>query len=114
MTGRKTSTLLEKVKLFLWDGVDYFEHMYPRSKERYLCYAIGKVRLNVAKNSKEIEKLDFVQSLITKRLEDSSTYEAWLEKYHSFLGYSGTTKEFQAARLNWLNSLIAEFKQKGD
>jgi hypothetical protein len=78
----------------------------PRSKTRYICFAIEETGNNWA--TRECKKI------IGHRLGMHLTYESWIQKNFDFATiykdvHENSSKKMQKARHAWLNSLIKEF-----
>lgn len=108
----KTSTLFKRAKALLSD--------YPGSPRRYICYALDSVGEDTNVPLSEIKK---AKRVIIERLGQRSAarcLETWLQVHHGVkynLGYQprpDVFKKLQTTRRAWLDSLIAEFKAKGD
>jgi len=102
----KTSTLLKQTLAHLWAGGDAGNF----TKEKYICHAADRIA-----GGKR------VQELVMSRLDGCTTLSGWLDFKHPGMGDELgklPAKRFnlaaQAYRRAWVESMIVEFKAKGD
>lgn len=95
----KTSEMLEIIKPHLWDG------SIDGAGQIFLCSA--------AEDALSFLDANVCKDIFMKRLDGTRTLEIWLYARHGIDAYNNT-KKTQATRLAWLNSLIAEYRAKGD
>jgi hypothetical protein len=112
----KTSTILKKAKKQL--AKDHEEVNYT-DKESFICYSITAV----SEKSGSYDETDRVREIVQSRLEPYATLETWLAVNHKIKiadWNSGFSKrnayidKIQATRHAWVDSMIEEFKAKGD
>lgn len=103
---------LKAAKKYLWNG----KGIRPKSKKKFLCNAIVLSGID-SDDSYEVRTTQEIRlkQLINERLGDELSYESWIIVHHSHLIIEPMDSEimciqFQRGRLDWLNSLIKEFK----
>lgn len=70
---------------------------------RFICYSLPETSVG-----------DICRSIIKERLDGSYMYESWMRNYHHDLYITMLTKDFNAGRILWLDSLIKEFDIPGN
>jgi len=105
----KTSTLLCKTRLQLY------------VHQPYICNVLKQVGDDVRKGMTWTEQdqlddqIDNVLDLIAVRLDGCYTFESWLNRNHRLVAYvTEDLNKVREARFAWMDSMIAEFKAKGD
>ena len=119
----KTSEIIEKAQIFLWDGrdgreLDWDYKIRASLKEQFICHAIQRaVRNGTMAGYAEpsaLRKLTQVISMIESRIAPSCTLCGWLIKKHGIPEKELTHVRVQKHRKQWMKKLIKEFKAKGD
>ena len=119
----KTSEVLAAAKPYLDRKMQYWRQGHE--SHRYLCFAV-----NSACHHSKITLQDCrrVKMMIAEKLDGYKSLEEWLEKYHGIrelhyrcgtaglaqMEYDAYRDKMQVTRHAWLNSMIAEFRKKGD
>lgn len=103
MSTIKTSTILKRAKLCLWDGI------FPNfeSKFMYVCFAIAHAPIKRQGGAKKTA----VMCEINRRLFPHGSIAQWL--CHN-LSVETNRVQLQQYRHRWLDSLIKEYEAKGD
>lgn len=117
----KTSTIFKKAKKYLSTG----NHDYGQAY--YICTAIEVAIFRYEKNGEvtnhSFDAVNRAQGIIHTRLGMRyNSLESWLKYEHGVVysplfsdkQYDDYVTKLQATRHAWLDSLIAEFKAKGD
>ena len=120
----KTSEIYRQAKAILWDGVSPYD---PQNGIPYICDAIDRVS---EQHGHSHDASEYAKKPIRDRLQYCFGLQQWLHKnghitdkefaaieYSTRLHAIETPELFaklQATRLAWLDSLISEFKAKGD
>ena len=114
----KTSTVLKHAKKYLAENKS--EIGVP-GKLEYICFAV-----NAAYNRCNISSEDMwrIKDMIAKRLDYHATLEEWLGENHNIHApkdwprsnrkHTAFVNKLQKTRHAWVDSMIAEFKAKGD
>lgn len=110
----KTSKLLKLTRdEFLWDGHGCYPG-YRARKPSHICFALAEAAFNVGTASADCAARK-ITNVISDRLGSSPTLHHWLRnKKHIPLCDLEDTVKLQVTRVAWMNSLIAEYKAKGD
>jgi hypothetical protein len=82
----------------------------PRGRCKGICAVLYDLR-----QTGEVPRKDSYRAadIIGNRLDGSMYLGSWLEKHH-YIYVGSNVRKYQATRLAWLDSLIAEFEAKGD
>lgn len=124
----KRSEILELAKTELWNGKDptWSQFLWRKLQEKlgyrsrlgsseYICFAIERAcstsRRYLSGSQDVQESLWSVCYFVESKLEGHSTYIVWMQVRHGV--FYATKEAEQAARLAWLNELIAESKAEG-
>jgi hypothetical protein len=120
----KTSKILKHVKANVRKPGEHFTPRYGRTGrfiDRYICHASVEARLRGLISLNESSK---VQRLLMGRLAGSDSLEQWLDTHHGIKqkfyddgdmnAYYAYVDRMQITRHAWLDSMIKEFRLKGD
>lgn len=94
----KMSEVLAKARRRIADKVNH-----------HICYAIGDIS-GCVRYVDRVRAKEYVMGL----LGYSGTLEQWYHKHHRKLYKKATSADFRTVRLNWLDWMIADCKERGD